>query len=124
MYKKDIMREFFETIYNRGLMTEFIKNIFGYTEFFDYNYIYRCIDKDNGLIIDIYDNVTDSKFNRYIFNFNECDYDYREEIDDRLHIHKISVLNIEDSNNKLMKIAYLFKIVKAMFFNRNRLRLC
>lgn len=110
MNKKNIMRDFIKIVNNRGLMTEFIKNIFGYKNFFDYNYIFRLKDKENNLILDIYDNVTESKFNRYIFNFSKCDYTYKKEFKDNLYIHYISVLNINDSDYNLIKLAYLFKI--------------
>ena len=69
MNKKNMMREFINIINNRKLMTDFIKNIFDYDNFNDYNYLFRMIEEDNGIIIDIYDNVSDNRFNRYIFLF-------------------------------------------------------
>ena len=51
-------------------MTSFIKNFFDYKYLNDYNYIFRMIDNEVELIIDIYDNVSENRFNRYVFNFD------------------------------------------------------
>ena len=110
MNKKNIMRDFIENIYTRGLTTKFIKNIFGYKNFFDHNYIFRVIDREKNLVFDIYDNVTESKFNRYIFNFDKCNYTYKKEFIDNLYIHYISILNSNNNNCNLIKLAYLLKI--------------
>jgi hypothetical protein len=112
MNKKNMMRDFINIINNRRLMTSFIKNIFGYKNFFDYNYIFRSTDKDNELIIDIYDNVTENRFNRYIFNFDNCNYTYEKKLIDNIHIHYISVLNVKDNDNNLIKLAFLFNLEK------------
>lgn len=112
MHKKNILINFIKIINDRGLMTKFIKNIFNYQNFFDYNYMFRYTQKENTLIIDIYDNVSDTKFNRYIFNFNKCNYTYKKEITDNLHIHHISILNVKDNKENLIKLAYLFKLNK------------
>ena len=98
------------TINDNRLMTLFIKTIFGYENFFDYNYLFRMIDGDNELIIDIYDNVSDNRFNRYIFSFNDVDYDYKVIEDCNVFVNYIGVLNISDCDNKLLKLGYLFKI--------------
>ena len=62
------MIKFINEIINREMLTEFIKEIFNYENLFDYNYIFRMVDKDNFIIIDIYDNVSKNRFNKYIFD--------------------------------------------------------
>ena len=37
MNKKNIMWEFINEIYDKKMMTDFIKNIFNYENFYDYN---------------------------------------------------------------------------------------
>lgn len=110
MNNKNIMRKFIQKIDNSNMMTKFIKNIFDYDNFFDYNYLFRLIDTDDELIIDIYDNVSNNRFNRYIFSFVEGDFDIKIVEDNNVFVNYINVLNVVDSNNKLLKLAYLFKI--------------
>lgn len=110
MNKKSIMWEFINVINNRNLMTKFIKNIFGYKNFYDYNYLFRMIDNNDEIIIDIYDNVSDNRFNRYIFSFNDKEYEFRMIEEGNVFVSYISVLNIVCCDNNLLKLAYLFKI--------------
>jgi len=110
MNKKNMMRDFIKAIDDNKMMTKFIKNIFDYSEFYDYNYLFRMIDGDNEVIMDIYDNVSDNRFNRYIFSFLEHEYDFRVIEEGNVFVNYINVLNIGDNNNKLLKLAYLFKI--------------
>lgn len=110
MNKKNMMRDFINKIYNMKLMTLFIKNIFDYENFYDYNYIFRMVDNDDEVIIDIYDNVTDNRFNRYVFSFVESGYDITINEEGNVFVNYISVIDAKDSDNKLLKLAYLFKI--------------
>lgn len=114
MNKKNIMLEFISTINDRGLMTSFIRDIFDYDNFYDYNYFFRMIDMDNKIILDIYDNVSDTKLNRYVFSFDELDDNIKIENDGSIFVHYISVLNIKNSDKKLMKLAYLFNMDEGM----------
>ena len=91
-------------------MTLFIKNIFGYEDFFDYNYLFRMIDNDKEIIIDIYDNVTDNRFNRYIFSFSDINYSYKVIEEKNVFVNYLSILKSFDGDNNLIKLAYLFKI--------------
>jgi len=91
-------------------MTLFIKNIFNYEDFYDYNYIFRMIDTDNEIIVDIYDNVSDNRFNRYIFSFISLGYDIKVVEEGNVFVSYISVLDVMDDDNNLIKLAYLFKI--------------
>ena len=110
MNKKSAMKCFVDKVYSSNLMTKFIINIFGYDNFNDYNYLFRMIDGDNEIIIDIYDNVSDNRFNRYIFSFMNNDFDFKVIEEGNVFVNYVSVLNVLDSDNKLLKLAYLFKI--------------
>lgn len=110
MNKKDIMFRFIKKINDDKMTTNFIKNIFGYENFFDYNYLFRMINGDNEIIIDIYDNVSDNRFNRYIFFFDECDYSYYVIEEGNVFVNYISVLNIYNIDNNLLRLAKLFNI--------------
>ena len=110
MNKKNMFKLFINKINDRKLMTKFIRNIFDYDKIQDYNYIFRMIDGNNEIIIDIYDNISDNRFNRYIFSFGEKDYTFKVLEEGNVFVNYISVLNMVDSDNKLEKLAYLFKL--------------
>ena len=110
MNKKNMFKLFINKINDRKLMTKFIRNIFDYDKIQDYNYIFRMIDGNNEIIIDIYDNISDNRFNRYIFSFEEKDYTFKVLEEGNVFVNYISVLNMVDSDNKLEKLAYLFKL--------------
>lgn len=114
MSKKEIMSNFVNKINDKKMMTLFIKNIFGYDNFTDYNYLFRIIEDSKKIILDIYDNVSDHRFNRYIFNFGKGSYDIKTLEDKNVFVSWINVLSVEDSDNKLLKLAYLFKIRKNL----------
>ena len=110
MNKKRVMCDFINEINNRKLMTLFIKNIFEYEEFYDYNYLFRMISTDNEIIIDIYDNVSDNRFNRYVFSFKKLGYDIKIIEESNVFVNYISINDIIDCNSNLLRLAYLFKI--------------
>ena len=110
MNKKDILYTFIKTIEKKQLLTKFIKNIFDYENFNDYNYLFIITENINQVIIDIYDNISDNRFNRYIFNFSRSNYDTRVIKEGNVFVTYINVLRIGDSNNKLYKLAYLTKL--------------
>lgn len=110
MDKMDVMIRFFKMIEGSNLMTVFIKNIFGYEDINDYNYMFRMIVDDKRVIFDIYDNFSINRFNRYVFNFLDCDYVVLEQKEDFVFVKFISVLNINDSDDNLYKLAYLFNL--------------
>lgn len=110
MTRKNMFKLFINKINDRKLMTKFIINIFDYEKLQDYNYIFRMIDGNNEVIIDIYDNVSDNRFNRYIFSFVNKDYVFKVLEEGNVFVNYISVLNMVDGNNKLEKLAYLFKL--------------
>lgn len=104
------MIKFIEMIKESNLLTNFIKVIYGYDNLSDYNYIFRMFSSDNEIVIDIYDNISINKFNRYIFKFDMCNYTVKDIMEDFLFVKYISVLNIKNSNNNLYKLAYLFSL--------------
>lgn len=112
MNKKVIMSRFIEKIEDRKLMTLFIKELFDYDNFNDYNYLFRMKDDNKRVIIDIYDNVSSNRFNRYIFSFTKGDYDFKLVEDKNVFVSYINILNLYDSDNKLLKLGYLFRIRK------------
>lgn len=110
MNKIDVMIRFIKMIEESNMITDFIKNIFGYDDINDYNYIYRMLYDNEKIIIDIYDNITDNRFNRYVFNFLDCDNTIEDRVEEYVYVKYINVLNIGDSNNNLYKLAYLFNL--------------
>ena len=113
MNKKNAMRDFIKKINDSNLMTQFIKNIFNYENFYDYNYLFRMIDNDDEVIIDIYDNVSDNRFNRYIFSFVNTGYDIKVIDEKNVFVSYINIKDVIDNDNKLLKLAYLFKIADS-----------
>lgn len=112
MNKKDILRNFIGYINDNGLMTNFIKNIFNYENIFDYNYLFRMIDNNDSIIMDIYDNISDNRFNRYIFSFFDSGYDFKVVEEGNVFVNYICVVNVLNPQNNLLKLAYLFKLDK------------
>lgn len=110
MNNKRVMYQFVNKINDIGLMTKFIMNIFNYSDINNNNYIVRISENDKEIIIDIYDNVSDTRFNRYIFNFIDNGEGVKKYKDDFIYITYISILNIVDSDDKIMKLCYLFKM--------------
>lgn len=114
MNKKDLLIKFINELLKRKLMTEFIRNIFDYQNFSDYNYIFRLQEEKTNIIIDIYDNISDNRFNRYVFKFSKGESLIRMGIENNVFVTYINVLNVkEDNEDKLLKLAYLFNMRKT-----------
>lgn len=110
MNKKLYMKKFITIIQNRNLLTKFIMNVFDYRDLHDYNYIFRMIMDDDSIILDIYDNISDNRFNRYIFDF-KSELDNIDIIQEgNVFVTKLPIKNMLDDDNKLCKLAYLFKL--------------
>ncbi len=107
MSKKEILELFIKTIEERKLLTEFIKYLFDYEKLYDYNYIFRIASDNQEVVIDIYDNVSDHRFNRYIFSYQKGKYQTRVIDENNVFATYIDVLNISKPNNKLYKLAYM-----------------
>lgn len=114
MNKKDIMKKFINMVINRKLFTRFINTVFEYDILRDYNYMFRIKDINNKIIIDIYDNVSVNRFNRYVFDFVS---DYIDVCDYYVTIKYIDVMNSEDGSDNLSKFSYLFKIDDHMMID-------
>ena len=114
MNKKELFYRFIKSLERNRLLTKFISNIFDYNELHDYNYLFRVTNNDSEVIIDIYDNISINRFNRYIFSFIKGRYNNRVVNNDGVFIHYIDVLNIDDNKDKLYKLAYLFNLDKNM----------
>ena len=104
------MHDFLTKIKERNLLTDFIKDIFGYSNINDYNYTYELNIHDNIIIIDIFDKINNNRFNRYMFSFDKGNYDIKVINEDNIIITKIYINNLKDSNNLLYKFAYMFKL--------------
>ena len=109
MNNNDVMYKFIRCIIDNNIVTKFIINVFDYVDLCDYNYIFRVLSTDKEIILDIYDNVSIIRFNRYIFNFSDS-FDVKEYVKDDVHVTEISVLSVSNINNKLFKLAYLFRL--------------
>lgn len=106
-----MFKEFVRRIASKGnILTLFIKSIFDYEEFYDFSYLFRMKEEGNTEIIDIYDNVSDNRFNRYMFIFDKGEYDIRIIEECNVFVSYIYVYNVVDSKDKLLKLAYLFNL--------------
>ena len=110
MNKKNMLYAFIKRIERHKLLTLFIKNIFDYDILYDYNYIFRIIMGDEMVIIDIYDNVSRHRFNRYIFDFDNKIKDIGCMNRNNVFLTYININHVIDSDNKLYKLAYLFSL--------------
>ena len=108
MNKKDLLVRFINTIKRKKILTEFIKFLFDYDFLSDYNYIFRIVDSDNKVIIDIYDNISDNIFNRYIFDYVRGRVNTETIKEGNVFVTYIDVFNIDNDNkNKMHMLAYL-----------------
>ena len=108
MNKKELLEIFIKTIQKNKLLTEFIQNIFDYKNLHDYNYIFRISTNREEVIIDIYDNISSHRFNRYIFDFGISNYTCNVKEVENVFVTKININNINWDNIKLHQLAYLF----------------
>lgn len=121
MNNKLYMFRFLSNIQKSNLLTDFIKNIFNYNELHDYNYIFRMSNADNKIIIDIYDNISDHRFNRYIFDFNDEKTGVSTIREGNVFVTKIPIKNMSsDDNNKLYKLAYLFSLDSSLMIEYSK----
>lgn len=117
MNKRDMLYKFIKTIENKQLLTKFIINLFDYQDFHDYNYIFRMVINNNEIIIDIYDNISNNRFNRYIFDYEVNDQETYVTEEGNVFVTYINVLKMNDSSNKLYKLAYLTKLDKCQIID-------
>lgn len=112
MLNDKLMYKFLNQIKRNKLMTLFLTNIFFYDELNDYNYICRLFRKDGRVVLDVYDNISNNRFNRYIFDFNNTDYDYKREEIDNVFVNYLGINKLQDSSLNLIKLGFLFKLPK------------
>lgn len=112
MNKKVLFARYIRLIKRERELTNFIAYIFCYNDFYDYNYIFRLSEKKDRVVIDIYDNISDNRFNRYVFIFNNCSLNNKVIEENNVFITYININNLKDGDNKLYKLAYLFKLDK------------
>lgn len=108
MKNRKIMSEFLNSLNRNNKLTSFFKIIFNYEVLNDYNYISRFAEIGDSFIIDIYDNVSDNRFNRYIFNFNQKDFSKMVKNDGDVIVTFICVNANYVPLDNVMKLAYMF----------------
>ena len=107
------MYKFIVELQHRKLLTDFLKIIFDYRVLNDYNYIFRIIMEDDRVIIDIYDNVSENRFNRYVFIFKKGKYKIKCLECNNVYITYINVLNSVNDVVNVYRLAYLFRLDKS-----------
>lgn len=112
MNKKKLLAKFIRLIKKEKELTNFIAFIYNYKDFNDYNYIFRLLEKEDRVVIDIYDNISNNRFNRYIFSFSNNNLKTKVIKENNVFITYINVNTIKERNNNLYKLAYMFKLNK------------
>ena len=120
MNKQNQIITFFNIIKKEKLLTLFIKNIFNYENFHDYNYIFRIKKEESNIVIDIYDNISKHRFNRYIIDFEKNNYLTKKVKENSIFITYICFNNIKYNNKRLLKFLYLFKLNKNYLYKYNK----
>ena len=115
MNKLETMYTFINQLEKKNKLTLLIINLFDYKDFHDYNYIPRLIKTETEVILDIYDNVSINRFNRYIFNFSPSPYTIKKKEENNVFITSIWIENVTNNHNKLLKFAYLFKTLDSEY---------
>lgn len=111
---KYLMYNFINELYNNNLITKMLKDIFNYINLEDYNYLFRVSYDENSVIIDIYDNVSTNRFNRYYFIFNELLDSCSNFEKDNVFVTDINVFSAS-GNDAIYKFAHLFSLdIKEM----------
>lgn len=110
MSREDFLYLFLKEIEKRGLLTKFIINIFGYKDFHDYNYICRIKKIDKQINLEIFDNVSEKKFNRYEFDFGNSDIGIQEGMIDNVWVMHINVRRMFNCDQNIFKLAHLCKL--------------
>lgn len=68
------------------------------------------VEENKRIIIDIYDNISSNRFNRYIISFKENDKGYSIQEMDNVFVTYINVFKIDNPDNMLLKFCYLFTL--------------
>lgn len=110
MNRRRMMGLYLKKLERSKLLTRFIALLFDYKDFHDYNYLYRMVEENKRIIIDIYDNISSNRFNRYIISFKENDKGYNIQEMDNVFVTYINVFKIENADSMLLKFCYLFTL--------------
>lgn len=110
MNRRRMMGLYLKKLERSKLLTRFIALLFDYKDFHDYNYIYRMVEENKRIIIDIYDNISSNRFNRYIISFKENDKGYNIQEMNNVFVTYINVFKIENADSMLLKFCYLFTL--------------
>lgn len=110
MNRRRMMGLYLKKLERSKLLTRFIALLFDYKDFHDYNYIYRMVEENMRIIIDIYDNISSNRFNRYIISFKENDKGYNIQEMNNVFVTYINVFKIENADSMLLKFCYLFTL--------------
>lgn len=117
MNNKVLLARYIRSLKKRKELTSFLSNILDYKNLKEYNYIFRLIEEECRVIIDIYDNISTNRFNRYIFNFNKTHLVSKTIKEKNVYITYINIYNLSNSNNKIYKLGFLFKLDKSKMIN-------
>ena len=73
----------------------------------------RIVVNDKSVILDVYDNILENRFNRYIFDFKNKNYIYNVDDKEDVFVTSICINNLTEDNiygNNLLRFAYIFKL--------------
>ena len=110
MNNKNKLAKYIRRIKRKNELTSFISYIFTYNNLQTYNYIFRLIEEESRVIIDIYDNISNNRFNRYIFNFNKTSLKSMTVKENNIFVTYINIYNLPKNKNNIYKLGYLFKL--------------
>ena len=71
--------------------------MFNYENLTDYNYLFRLTKTNSEVIMDIYDNISINRFNRYIFVF-DSEKEYVNELFDGVYLTYINVKTVASTD--------------------------
>lgn len=117
MTNQELMYKFISNINDNGLITKFLISIFNYENLNEYNYIFRISMEGYYIIVDLFDNVSENRFNRYFFDFSKGKNTFSDNDYLNICVTHIKVLNVKKNGNNLLKLAYLFKLKKCRMIN-------
>jgi len=120
MTNAKLMYSFILEVDNQGKTTEFLKQLFCYKELCDVNYIFRVSLNGKTVVMDVFDNISENRFNRYFFQFKKAKPNYLVNELNNIFVTTINVLSLNKTiffENNLLKFAYLFKCRSSMTVN-------
>jgi hypothetical protein len=110
MCGKEIMAAYLRSLNNKNKLIKLLKIFFGYKDIKKDNYLVRLYEDDDRVVMDIYDNINDNRFNRYIFDFKNTLGIIVREYRTNVYITEIYIRTINKTNKLILKFAYIFKL--------------